>query len=124
MIPIVLGAKKEEYNRMLPKHSFIHVDDFESPKHLAEYLNILDKNDTLYNEYFKWKSVVEKTSNGNTWCRMCSLLNHENVPRMWYTNIDDYWRKNKCIGDHSWINNTYYDNTHVGGENYQSLANE
>ncbi|GFO50580.1 glycoprotein 3-alpha-l-fucosyltransferase a [Plakobranchus ocellatus] len=53
VIPIVMGAAPEDYARAAPPHSFIHVDDFESPKHLAEYLNTLDKNDALYNEYFR-----------------------------------------------------------------------
>lgn len=118
-----MGASKEEYTRMLPDHSFIHVDDFKSPKLLADYLIKLDKNDTLYNEYFKWKGFADRIGS-NPWCRMCSLLNQENVPSMWYTSIDDHWRKNKCVGDRSWINNTYFENIHIGGPNYRSLGNE
>ncbi len=53
VIPIVMGARKEEYERVVPHHSIIHVDDFDTPRDLAEYLHMLDQNDTLYNEYFR-----------------------------------------------------------------------
>ena len=50
-----MGAKPEDYKSLLPPGSYIHVDDFQSPEHLAEYLKMVDKNDTLYNSYFRWK---------------------------------------------------------------------
>ena len=50
-----MGARPEDYARSAPFKSYIHVDDFESPKELAEYLHKLDEDDNLYNEYFKWK---------------------------------------------------------------------
>ena len=50
-----MGARPEDYELLLPPGSYIHVDDFRSPKDLAEYLHIVDKNDTLYNSYFRWK---------------------------------------------------------------------
>ena len=59
MIPIVMGAKKEDYEHIAPYKSFIHVEDFEGPQQLAKYLNELDKNDKLYNEYFQWKGTGE-----------------------------------------------------------------
>ena len=57
VIPIALGARPEDYAAVAPPKSYIHVDDFESPKQLAEYLLKLDRNDDLYNEYFRWKGT-------------------------------------------------------------------
>jgi hypothetical protein len=37
-------------------HSVIRVNDFQSPKALAEYLTALDKNDTAYMEYLQFKT--------------------------------------------------------------------
>ena len=37
-VPVVMGTKKEDYRKTLPPNSFIHIDDFQSPKSLAEYL--------------------------------------------------------------------------------------
>ena len=50
-----MGARPEDYEKASPFHSYIHVDDFDSPKELAEYLKMLDQDDEKYNEYFKWK---------------------------------------------------------------------
>ncbi|VDD82471.1 unnamed protein product [Mesocestoides corti] len=55
MVPIVLGAYKEDYNDALPPHSYINVDDFKSIRNLTDYLLYLDRNDTAYAEYFAWK---------------------------------------------------------------------
>ena len=55
-----MGARPEDYARSAPYKSYIHVDDFESPKELAEYLTKLDQDDSLYNEYFKWKVKLIK----------------------------------------------------------------
>ncbi|XP_058030910.1 4-galactosyl-N-acetylglucosaminide 3-alpha-L-fucosyltransferase 9-like, partial [Ahaetulla prasina] len=54
-VPVVLGPPRENYEDYVLPESFIHVDDFESPRHLSEYLLMLDQNDTLYLSYFKWK---------------------------------------------------------------------
>uniref|UniRef100_A0A0R3TZY8 Fucosyltransferase n=1 Tax=Rodentolepis nana TaxID=102285 RepID=A0A0R3TZY8_RODNA len=54
MEPIVLGAYKEDYESVLPPHSYINVDDLDSIQELAEYLQFLDKNDTAYAQYFAW----------------------------------------------------------------------
>jgi glycoprotein 3-alpha-L-fucosyltransferase len=41
VLPIVMGASREAYERRAPHRSFIHVDDFASPAQLAEYLHRL-----------------------------------------------------------------------------------
>ena len=51
VLPIVLGASLAEVATVAPEDSFLHVDNFTSPKQLAEYLNYLDKNDDAYNKY-------------------------------------------------------------------------
>ena len=53
VVPIVLGSAN--YSEILPPHSYIDVRNFASPRHLAAYLKLLDANDALYNEYFRWK---------------------------------------------------------------------
>ena len=39
ILPIVMGASKEAYERSAPLNSFLHVDDFTGPAHLAQYLH-------------------------------------------------------------------------------------
>ncbi len=54
-----MGARPEDYAISAPYKSYIHVDDFDSPKELADYLHKLDQDDDLYNEYFMWKVRVK-----------------------------------------------------------------
>ena len=50
-----MGARPQDYERASPYKSYIHVDDFDGPKELAEFLKKLEENDDMYNEYFRWK---------------------------------------------------------------------
>lgn len=55
-VPVVSGPPPEHYGEPIFGHrNFIHVDSFDSPKSLAEYLLYLDRNNTAYLEYFEWK---------------------------------------------------------------------
>lgn len=55
MVPIVMGAHPDDYLRLAPPHSFLHVDWFASPRHLAEHLKLLATNPTAFNRFFQWK---------------------------------------------------------------------
>ena len=54
-IPIVVGGSNYSNPKYAIPGSYIDAFKFSSPKKLAEYLLLLDQNDTLYNQYFKWK---------------------------------------------------------------------
>ena len=100
VLPIVMGARKEDYHRVAPEKSFLHVDDFDGPEDLAKYLDKLDKSDDLYNEYFQWKGTGEMI-NTKFFCRLCALL-HDAKPRpqisTFYEDINKWWRgKGTCI---------------------------
>ncbi|XP_033738673.1 glycoprotein 3-alpha-L-fucosyltransferase A-like [Pecten maximus] len=102
VIPVVLGASKATYQSILPTGSFIHVEDFRSPEELAQHLHRLDKNDTMYNEYFRWREQGEFIET-KPWCRLCGLLHEPLLPPVWYDNIENWWRpKNVCIDKSDW----------------------
>ncbi|CAH8668006.1 unnamed protein product [Schistosoma margrebowiei] len=99
IIPVVMGASYEEYKRVAPPHSFIHVDQFESPEKLANYLKYLDRNDTAYNEYFSW---YEHGTIG-VWfplpqCAICLLAHtaHKLKPYT-FPNVSKWWN-DACVG--------------------------
>ena len=48
-----MGARPEDYANVAPHNSYIHVDQFEGPRELAEYLYELDSDDVKYNQYFQ-----------------------------------------------------------------------
>jgi len=103
VIPIVMGARPEDYAIAAPSKSYIHVDDFDSPKELADYLHKLDQDDQLYNEYFKWKGTGEFI-NTKFFCRVCSMLHDPKVQMEHHTyeDVNDWWRgKGTCING-SW----------------------
>ncbi|CAH8667728.1 unnamed protein product [Heterobilharzia americana] len=93
VIPIVMGASIEEYQSLAPPYSFIHVDQFESPFKLAEYLKYLDGNDTAYNEYFAWREHGEvKNWHGDPHCEIC-LLAHtvQYLHPSWVSDVSSWW---------------------------------
>ncbi|XP_072018939.1 alpha-(1,3)-fucosyltransferase 4-like [Amphiura filiformis] len=63
IVPIIYGAPKVDIERFAPPNSYIHISDFPSIAELANYLQILDKNDTLYNKFFEWKLKGRVVSN-------------------------------------------------------------
>ncbi|GFV00928.1 glycoprotein 3-alpha-L-fucosyltransferase A [Trichonephila clavipes] len=98
VIPIVMGARPEDYARAAPPHSYIHVEDFEGPADLARYLHQLNTNDTLYNSYFMWKNTGEFI-NTRFWCRLCALMHAPVVPKV-YTDIETWWAgRGTCVQD-------------------------
>jgi hypothetical protein len=88
ILPIVMGPSFEYYKSLAPHQtSFIYAKD---PKSLADLLNYLDRNDTAYLEYFKWKyDLYEKMRqefnkdeeiNGSyqsPFCDLCDLVHNE-----------------------------------------------
>ncbi|PIK56042.1 putative glycoprotein 3-alpha-L-fucosyltransferase A-like [Apostichopus japonicus] len=78
-VPIVYGTTRENYERLAPPSSFIHVNDFANFSALVDYVTYLDGNDTAYNEYLAWKtygrveSYRERDFTEYPWL-MCQIL--------------------------------------------------
>jgi len=92
VVPIVMGPSREDYEKFAPPASFIHVDDFKSPKDLANYLNSLSSDDTAYLSYFRWK-FVGKFIDTKFMCRVCALLHSISASqrRKSYTDVISWW---------------------------------
>ena len=95
LVPIVFGTDKEDYELLAPPNSFIYAKDY-SNKELINLLNYLDKNDTAYKEYFKWRllpleSFIESRRE-ITNCALCRFLhgiNYDSVFKPNYKPTDD-----------------------------------
>jgi len=96
VVPIVMGAPLADYEAIAPAHSFIHVDQYESPRELAAYLHLLNTHDTLYNEYFKWRDTYE-IADTNFMCRLCLLLQTTSYVDIRYKNINTWWNEGQCL---------------------------
>ena len=107
IIPIVMGARPEDYIRVAPYHSYIHIEEFPGgPKELAHYLKKLEKSDELYNEYFKWKGTGEFI-NTKFFCRICSLLHEPGIekvnPGSHQNNLNEWWNgEGTCFPPFKW----------------------
>ena len=109
MIPVAMGGlSKQDYEKIAPPHSFLHIDDFLNVQELMETLNKLSKNPDAYHSYFWWKEyydvTIYKTEDPNNFintrakCQFCDLLH---IPYFYasknafdYRNFKNYW--NKC----------------------------
>lgn len=102
VLPIVMGAPKEDYVEHAPERSFIHVDDFVTPKELADYLHALDRNDTMYNEYFQWRETGQFV-NTYFFCRLCAMVNEApHYPPRWHHDLNEWWRGGRTCIKGSW----------------------
>ncbi|XP_072574966.1 3-galactosyl-N-acetylglucosaminide 4-alpha-L-fucosyltransferase FUT3-like [Vulpes vulpes] len=92
-VPVVLGPSRKSYEQFLPADAFIHVDDFQSPKDLAQYLLSLDKDDARYLAYFRWRETLRPRtfSWSLMFCKACWRLQqdsaYQTVPSIasWFT---------------------------------------
>ncbi len=98
-----MGGRKADYEAAAPPNSFIHVEDFSSPKALADHLLKLDHDDHLYNEYFLWKNTGSFI-NTKFWCRVCAMLNDVNKPITWFGDVEGWWRSNASCTRDRWDN--------------------
>lgn len=60
-VPVYFGSPNIS-DFMPNNHSIISVRDFETPKKLAEYIFVLNENDTLYEEYFRHRKEKKFTN--------------------------------------------------------------
>ena len=98
MLPIALGGlSRQDYEKIAPAHSFIHVDDFSSAPELMKFLYQLSNNPKEYNSYFWWRSYYDVSYSTNAKCQLCNILNSEKdiiSPTQKYSNFTAFW--NKC----------------------------
>jgi alpha-1,3-fucosyltransferase len=101
IIPVVFGLHDNQ-EKIAPPHSFINAAKFENTKALADYLILLNNNDTLYNEYFWWKPYFQVLDSENdkkkSMCRLCAALHDRTLPPKMYYNLTDWWdTQSDCI---------------------------
>ena len=100
VIPIVMGARPEDYAALAPTGSYIDVRSFSGPQELAEYLKLLASDRKLYNKYFEWKKTWSLIDT-KYWCRLCMML-HLRDEIGYLTWYEDYhmWWNSVCATPH------------------------
>lgn len=100
-IPIVM--RRKVYENIIPTHSFIPMDDFESARDMADYLIALMANKTAYLEYFKWRREGwVRTYQGAGYrfhfCKLCEALLENRSPKV-YKNVEEWFHgTSECEG--------------------------
>lgn len=95
MIPVVYGGAN--YSEVAPPHSYIPVNNFRSPKVLAEYLHFLDTNEDEYLKYFEWRNNF-KVAFASGWCTLSKMVAQVDqnmkkgmAPLKVYTDLAGWW---------------------------------
>ncbi|XP_063915585.1 alpha-(1,3)-fucosyltransferase 7-like [Zophobas morio] len=96
-IPIVMGATKESYAKLLPPKSYLNIDDYAQPKDLATHIHYLNMTGH-YREYFEWKRDFEVLnehgyfqSKSYHYCRVCEALNYNTKNTKIYQDLSGFW---------------------------------
>ena len=98
-VPVVLGPNKSWYEKNLPNNSFIHVDDFNDPETLAEYLKFLNNNNEEYMRYLEWRKNYLKACEAPLKCQLCQKLLNLTYNASQITVISDFesfYKKSEC----------------------------
>jgi glycoprotein 3-alpha-L-fucosyltransferase len=102
LIPIVYGPDKTDYDRLAPKNSFIHIDEFDGDMtKLAGYLDDIHTNLTSFSIYHQWRQNYEVIIDGKAlerirMCELCQrLINIRKGEIIYYENIQKFYSE-KC----------------------------
>ncbi|CAG9536859.1 unnamed protein product [Cercopithifilaria johnstoni] len=100
-VPIVM--RRKTYENLIPQHSFIPMDDFESAQAMANYLIALMSNKTAYLEYFKWRRdgwvrAYQNTGYRFHFCKLCEALLEERPTKI-YEDVEEWFHgTSECEG--------------------------
>lgn len=100
IVPVVFGGAI--YDQIAPFHSYINAH-FYTPEQLANYLELLYANDTLYNQYFWWKDhyrveagVEQMARHG--FCDLCEKLHQDEGVVKYYPDVIPEWDpEEQCV---------------------------
>lgn len=77
-IPIVLGTSRKNYENLgIPGDSFIHVNDFENAKELADFIDKVAEDKNIYKKYFNWRKgrdIYFDDAFGTYFCRIVDYI--------------------------------------------------
>uniref|UniRef100_A0A8C7JTX0 Fucosyltransferase n=1 Tax=Oncorhynchus kisutch TaxID=8019 RepID=A0A8C7JTX0_ONCKI len=93
-VPVVLGPPRENYERFLPHDAFIHVDDFSSPRLLAQYLMLLRRSPTLLQRHLAWRrsySVHLTAFWAEHYCTACRVVRNHSLRTNTITNLQRWF---------------------------------
>jgi hypothetical protein len=103
VVPIVMGGGS--YSNFLPPNSYLNIEDYSSPKHLASHLNYLMTNESEYKQLLSWKFKGKRVweqpdvpkHDDSGWCKLCRLLHQRGKESVSVVqNVTDWWFRDQC----------------------------
>ena len=80
-----------DYNKLLPKESYINTAEFDTFKELADYLKRVNSTEELYIEHLKRKdrysATCDKAGSDIAYCSLCAKLNNLQDNRNTYVSV-------------------------------------
>nr|KAG5696447.1 hypothetical protein BaRGS_020984 [Batillaria attramentaria] len=100
-VPVVLGgASSEDYRKIAPPNSFLHVNDFPSVTALVQHLQWLARNEAEYNKLLDWTRhydvFSELPARRKWWCRLCKALHDRKRPAQVYSDLQGWVQDDTC----------------------------
>lgn len=96
------GLRRYELQSGRPPQSYINIQDYSSPKDLAEFLEHLASNETAYKRYFDWKKTHRIITLGDpkgpmpmAFCTLCELVNRPSFHKI-YLDMASWWSQDRC----------------------------
>jgi hypothetical protein len=94
VIPVVMGLP--DYSDFLPPGSYLDVRNFSSPQKLASFMQGINKDDRLYNDFIeakkRYKCVSEVDQKSVPYaCRLCHYLHKNKYVREIVYDIRKFW---------------------------------
>jgi len=105
LVPIVMGAQENDYQRIAPKQSYIHINQYKTPEDLAKYLNDLIKYPDKYLTYHQWREHTEiELINPGRWmnllCPLCQMAYETRLSSHTRLNFSSWYNpKTECHHD-------------------------
>lgn len=107
-IPVIMGSRESVLGKLLPPHSYINVENFASPRDLANYLLYVNSSASELQPYFQWKryfNVLQEHgyfgSESFHFCRACEALNYNSREPKVYKDLEAFWSVKEHCGN-SW----------------------
>ncbi|XP_050406731.2 glycoprotein 3-alpha-L-fucosyltransferase A isoform X2 [Patella vulgata] len=94
IVAVVRGAAN--YTEIYPPDTFIDVNNFKSPKELADFLLYLDKNNEAYSHYLYRKAQFKSLQKVQTLCQLCAILHQPLVKQNYHPDVYDWFTRGTC----------------------------
>jgi hypothetical protein len=103
IVPVVLSGANLSNPRVLPPGSYIDASSFDTARELAEYLEKVGNDPSLYNRFFEWRAhwEVNAYEAPDASCLICEKL-HKSTSKRLYTDINTFYTLKDCIPYKVW----------------------